>query len=145
MKEELIDDIIEESQPYKRPESVRKRTEPSVYTKYPKMATVAPDNQTTSLAMSQGSVYAERIAKFLKNNPVVNLFSHYKIKYDESDNLVIRGVRTVTENIGDLLRSNFSQTEMVKVSFIQSILSKPFFLTTVQPLESGHAGYWENF
>ena len=26
MKEELIDDIIEESQPYKRPESVRKRT-----------------------------------------------------------------------------------------------------------------------
>ena len=67
--------------------------------------------------MSQGSVYGERIAKFLKDNPVVNLFSHYKIKYDESDNLVIRGVRTVTENIGELFRSSFSQTEMVKVEF----------------------------
>lgn len=114
----MIDDIIEESRPYTRPENVRKRTEPSVYKSYSKVETVTPDDQTTSLVMSQGSVYGERIAKFLKDNPVVNLFSHYKIKYDESDNLVIRGVRTVTENIGELFRSSFSQTEMVKVSFI---------------------------
>ena len=116
MKEDLIDDIIEESQPYRRPENIRKRTEPSVYKKYSKMETVAPDDQTTSVVTGQGSVYGERITKFLKNNLVVNWFSHQKIKYDESDNLVIRGVRTVTENIGDLFRSSFSQTEMVKVS-----------------------------
>ena len=116
MREDLIDDILSESAPYKHPDSVRKRTDPSTYQKSVNIERVPVDEQTTSVTLTKQSVYQEKIAKFLRDNPVVNFFTNYKMKYDESDNLVIRGARTVTENIGDFFKSSFSQSDMIKVS-----------------------------
>ena len=121
VREDLVDDIISESAPYKRPETVRKRTDPSIYQNSIKTETVSVDQQTTSVTLTKQSVYKEKIAKFLRDNPVVNFFAHYKMKYDESDSLVIRGTRTVTDNIGDFFQSSFSQTEIMKVGINNSV------------------------
>jgi len=36
---------------------------------------------------------------FKENNPVVNKFVDYRVKYEESDNPVVRGARIVTDKV----------------------------------------------
>ena len=130
VKEDLIDDVLEESAPYKRPETLRKRTDPSLYQNTQTREVISPDEQTTTMVVSEQSVWSEKLGRLMWNNPVAHFITKYKMKYDESDNLVIRGARTITENIGDFFKESFSQPEMSKVGFIHKDLNQleiPYF------------------
>ena len=50
--------------------------------------------------------------QFKDNNPVANKFVDMRLKYEESDNPVIRGTRIVTDKLQDLMGGLFTRTEM---------------------------------
>ncbi|TNM97839.1 hypothetical protein fugu_014085 [Takifugu bimaculatus] len=52
---------------------------------------------------------------FKDNNVVFNRFFEMKMKYDESDNALIRASRAVTDKVTDFLGGLFSKTEMSEV------------------------------
>ena len=52
---------------------------------------------------------------FKDNNPVVNKFVDYRMKYEESDNPVVRGARIFTDKFQDLLGGVFTRTELSEV------------------------------
>ena len=61
VREDLEDDIISDSAPYKRPETVRKRTDPSIYQKSIKTETVSVDQQTTSVTLKNSLFIRRRL------------------------------------------------------------------------------------
>lgn len=50
--------------------------------------------------------------KFKDNNPVVNKFTDIRMKYEESDNPLVRGARIVTDKVQDIMGGLFSTTEL---------------------------------
>jgi import inner membrane translocase subunit TIM44 len=49
---------------------------------------------------------------FKDNNPYVNKVLDWKIKYDESDNPVIRASRALTDKMSDIVGGLFQKTEL---------------------------------
>lgn len=114
----MLDDIIEESNAYKMRGTLRKRTDPNVDSSTPNI-TFTKDTQTTSVVVSgKNSIWPKKIREFISNNWLTNKLVQYKIVYDESDNLVIRSVRTLTDQVGDSFKSNTEQNGMKEVHYI---------------------------
>jgi len=129
VKSDLFDDLAKESRPYQRPEKLKRRT-PQGPEKKPKEYKANED--ATNVVMHKDSIWQQQWRDFRENNPVVTGIFTLKMKYDESDNAVVRATRVVTEKLSDIFSDVFSQSEMAatmaEITKIDPTFNKDAFL-----------------
>jgi len=108
VKEDLFDDIVKESRPYQRPEHLRKR---SLGSKAKVQKEYAANEDAQDVVLHKDSKWQQQWKDFRDNNSVVQGYFSLKTRYDESDNLVIRATRVVTDKMSDIFSDVFSQSE----------------------------------
>uniref|UniRef100_A0A3P8TI33 Mitochondrial import inner membrane translocase subunit TIM44 n=1 Tax=Amphiprion percula TaxID=161767 RepID=A0A3P8TI33_AMPPE len=108
--------------PYRAPSQLRKRSDFSS-----KGADTFVGNQTSchshnfclngdmGVVLHKDSKWYQQWRDFKDNNVVFNRFFEMKMKYDESDNTLIRASRAVTDRVTGFLGGLFSKTEMSEV------------------------------
>ena len=115
VKEDLFDPIAEKSKPFQRPETLRRRTAPKSESEMKlKEKRIEANEDATGVVLHRDSVWYQQWKNFKDNNSVVNGLFDLKMKYDESDNLLIRATRTVTDKVGDIFQDVLSQSDMAK-------------------------------
>ncbi|XP_028407109.1 mitochondrial import inner membrane translocase subunit TIM44-like [Dendronephthya gigantea] len=115
VKEDLFDPIAEKSKPYQRPETLRRRTDPKTESEMKlNEKRIEVNEDATGVVLHKDSVWYQQWKNFKDNNTVVNGLFDLKMKYDESDNLLIRASRIVTDKLGDIFQDVFSQSDMAK-------------------------------
>lgn len=86
---------------------LRKRNEAAVEPRE-----IMPDDKTTGVEMHKDFMFSNAWQKFKDNNPYVNKVMDWKIKYDESDNAVLRASRVLTDKVSDIIGGLFQKTEL---------------------------------
>ncbi|XP_002740467.1 mitochondrial import inner membrane translocase subunit TIM44-like [Saccoglossus kowalevskii] len=114
VKEELDEATTARAQPYKAPEKLRKRSDRSFQPDL-KDKPVEANEDATGMVLHKDSKWFQQWQNFKDNNQVVNKIFDLKMKYDESDNAVIRASRVVTDKVSQLLGGVFTKTEMSEV------------------------------
>lgn len=76
--------------------------------------TFSPDTETTGVELHKDSKFYQQWEDFKHNNQYVNKVLDWKIKYEESDNPVVKASRFVTEKVGSLFGNIFEKTELSK-------------------------------
>lgn len=71
-----------------------------------------PDTETTGLELHKDSKFYESWQNFKNNNPYVHKVMDWKLKYDESNNPVIRASRLLTDKVSDIMGGLFQKTEL---------------------------------
>ncbi|XP_057656343.1 mitochondrial import inner membrane translocase subunit TIM44 [Diorhabda carinulata] len=104
-----IDNTSIEGRVYVSPKKLRKRTETSavVHQKY-----YEPNTDATGIELHKDSKFYESWQNFKENNPYVHKVMDWKLKYDESENPIIRASRMLTEKVGDIMGGLFQKTEL---------------------------------
>lgn len=133
VEKELFEELTEASKPYQRPEVLRRRTLPVDEAEQKKKEKEYEANEdVTGMVLHAESKWSQQWKDFKDNNPVVNGLFTLKMKYDESDNLLIRASRVVTDKLTDVFRDVFSQSEMAatltEISKIDPNFNKDNFL-----------------
>jgi len=106
VRDELVD-VNSHSRIYKPPVKLRKRVE-----------IVGPEQiiqaneEATGVELHKDSRFYQSWEQFKDNNPYVNKVLDWKIKYDESDNPIVRASRLLTEKVSDIMGGLFQRTEM---------------------------------
>ncbi|XP_055906336.1 mitochondrial import inner membrane translocase subunit TIM44 [Eupeodes corollae] len=94
---------------YRSPEKLRKRVE---------VATTADDRifeanmDATGVELHKDSKFYQSWEDFKNNNTYVNKVLDWKMKYDESENPMIRASRLLTDKVSDVMGNLFSKTEL---------------------------------
>ncbi|XP_043946616.1 mitochondrial import inner membrane translocase subunit TIM44 [Protopterus annectens] len=114
VKKEIDESVLGQSGPYRPPERLRKRTEFGT-DKNREEKIFAPNEDATGMVLHKDSKWYQQWKDFKDNNAVFNRFFEMKMKYDESDNAIIRASRTITDKVSDLIGGIFSKTEMSEV------------------------------
>jgi len=70
------------------------------------------DDVTTGVEMHKDSRFSQSWQNFKDSNPVVNKFVDYRVKFEESDNPLVRGARLVTDKLQDVFGTVFTRTEL---------------------------------
>jgi len=70
------------------------------------------DDSTTGMELHKDSRFSQSWQNFKDSNPVVNKFVDYRVKFEESDNPLVRGARMVTDKLQDVFGSVFTNTEL---------------------------------
>merc|ERR1712106_1308053 len=70
------------------------------------------DDVSTGVEMHKDSRFSQSWQNFKDSNPVVNKFVDYRVKFEESDNPLVRGARLVTDKLQDVFGSVFTNTEL---------------------------------
>ncbi|XP_054160516.1 mitochondrial import inner membrane translocase subunit TIM44-like [Oppia nitens] len=99
---------------YKRPEKLRKRKEESEET-FSHQKPIEPNETATGVELHKDSRWYQSWQNFKDNNPYVNKIFDWKMKYDESDNPVVRASRLITDKVTELFGGLFSKTELSEV------------------------------
>lgn len=97
---------------YQRPEVLRKRKELS---EFKDEREIKPNEDAMGVELHKDSKWSQSWTSFRDNNPYVNKFFDWKMKYDESDNPMVRVTRVVTDKITDVFGSLFTKTELSEV------------------------------
>ncbi|XP_014253970.1 mitochondrial import inner membrane translocase subunit TIM44 [Cimex lectularius] len=92
---------------YQSPMKLRRRVETVVDPKVMK-----PDTESLGIEVHKDSKFYQSWQQFKENNPYINKVLDWKIKYDESDNPVIRASRVLTEKVSDIMGGLFQKTEL---------------------------------
>ncbi|XP_041533987.1 mitochondrial import inner membrane translocase subunit TIM44 [Chionomys nivalis] len=114
VKKEIDESVLGQTGPYRRPERLRKRTE-FAGAKFKEDKVFQANEEALGLVLHKDSKWYQQWKDFKNNNVVFNRFFEMKIKYDESDNVLIRASRALTDKVTDLLGGLFSKTEMSEV------------------------------
>ena len=69
----------------------------------------------TGVELHKESQWYQSWQNFKDNNPYVNKVFDWKMKYDESDNPVVRASRLITDKMSELFGGLFSKTELSEV------------------------------
>eukprot|EP00795_Rhopilema_esculentum_P006312 gene6312-11739_t len=112
VEKELLEDIVDQSKPYSRPEVLRRRTVEESESEKSKDKEYEANADATGMVLHAESKWSQQWKDFKDNNPVVNGLFSLKMKYDESDNIVIRATRVVTDKVTDIFKDVFSTSEM---------------------------------
>ncbi|KAI4462872.1 mitochondrial import inner membrane translocase subunit tim44 [Holotrichia oblita] len=94
---------------YQSPAKLRKRSEtigPAVSKFY------EPNVEATGVELHKDSKFYQSWQNFKDNNPYVHKVLDWKLKYDESDNPVIRASRLLTEKLSYVVGGLFQKTEL---------------------------------
>ncbi|XP_061587964.1 mitochondrial import inner membrane translocase subunit TIM44-like [Cololabis saira] len=111
MKKEID---VGDAGPYRAPAQLRMRSDFS--SKGADSTTVFEANEEAmGVVLHKDSKWYQQWKDFKDNNAVFNRFFEMKMKYDESDNTLIRASRAVTDRVTDFLGGFFSKTEMSEV------------------------------
>jgi import inner membrane translocase subunit TIM44 len=73
------------------------------------------DREATGVELHKDSRWYQSWQNFKDNNAYVNKIFDWKMKYDESDNPVVRASRLVTDKVSELFGGLFSKTELSEV------------------------------
>lgn len=106
IKNEISSDSIQ-GRVYSSPLTLRKRVEIEV-----DMKEVQPDAETTGVELHKDYKIFQSWENFKNNNAYVNKVLDWKIKYEESENGLIRASRLLTDKVSDIMGNLFSKTEL---------------------------------
>ncbi|KAL0879092.1 hypothetical protein ABMA27_004050 [Loxostege sticticalis] len=98
-----------EGRVYTSPASLRKRVEVASMER-----SFEADTETTGVELHRDSKFYQQWEDFKNNNQYINKVLDWKIKYEESDNPVVKASRFVTEKVGSLFGNIFEKTELSK-------------------------------
>ncbi|XP_042911761.1 mitochondrial import inner membrane translocase subunit TIM44 isoform X2 [Parasteatoda tepidariorum] len=112
-----VRDQIEEAQitgskVYQAPIKLRKRSERS---EMGEERIIEPNSEATTIELHKDSKWFQSWQNFRENNQYVNKVFDWKMKYDESDNPVVRASRLLTDKVTDLFGGLFQKTELSEV------------------------------
>ncbi|KAG7327501.1 hypothetical protein KOW79_009107 [Hemibagrus wyckioides] len=113
VKKEIGD--IGHSGPYRAPSRLRKRSDFSSKAAETENKVFDANEEATGVVLHKDSKWYQQWKDFKDNNVVFNRFFEMKMKYDESDNTLIRASRAITDKMTDLIGGLFSKTEMSEV------------------------------
>ncbi|XP_057345678.1 mitochondrial import inner membrane translocase subunit TIM44 isoform X2 [Manis pentadactyla] len=114
VKKEIDESVLGQTGPYRRPERLRRRKELSGG-KSEGEKVFEPNEEALGVVLHKDSKWYQQWKDFRDNNVVFNRFFEMKLRYDESDNALIRASRALTDKVTDLLGGLFSKTEMSEV------------------------------
>lgn len=106
IKNEITSDNIQ-GRVYSSPLKLRKRVEIETDAKE-----VQPDAETLGVELHKDYKIFQSWENFKNNNTYVNKVLDWKMKYDESENTVIRASRLLTDKVSDIMGNLFSKTEL---------------------------------
>lgn len=115
--EKELDDAEMLSSLYRGPKVLLKRSERSssdVSSQY-KDRVVEPNEEAQSVELHKDSKWSQNWKKFKEDNPYVNKVFEFKMKYDESDNPLVRATRTFVDKISDTVGGLFQTTDLSNV------------------------------
>ncbi|XP_028282542.1 mitochondrial import inner membrane translocase subunit TIM44-like [Parambassis ranga] len=112
MKKEIE---VDDAGPYKAPSQLRKRSDFSSKGADGDTRVFEANEEAMGVVLHKDSKWFQQWKDFKDNNVVFNRFFEMKMKYDESDNVVIRASRAVTDRVTGFLGGLFSKTEMSEV------------------------------
>lgn len=75
---------------------------------------VEPNEEATGVELHKDSKFYQSWQNFKDTNPYLNKVLDWKIKYEESDNPVIRASRMLTEKVTDIMGGLFQKTDLSK-------------------------------
>uniref|UniRef100_A0A8D0D9S3 Mitochondrial import inner membrane translocase subunit TIM44 n=1 Tax=Sander lucioperca TaxID=283035 RepID=A0A8D0D9S3_SANLU len=101
--------------PYRPPARLRKRSEFSSKGAGDGSKVFEANEEAMGVVLHKDSKWYQQWKDFKDNNMVFNRFFEMKMKYDESDNALIRATRAVTDKMTDIIGGLFSKTEMSEV------------------------------
>lgn len=93
---------------YRSPEKLRKRVEVLVTDD----RNVEANTDATGVELHKDSKFFQSWEDFKNNNPYVNKVLDWKMKYEESENPMIRASRLLTDKVSDVMGNLFSKTEL---------------------------------
>lgn len=94
---------------YRPPEKLRKRIEVDAAQHF---KNVEANTEAMGVELHKDSKFYQSWQDFKDNNQYVNKVLDWKIKYDESDNPVIRATRLFTDKVTDVMGGLFQKTEL---------------------------------
>lgn len=94
---------------YQAPSQLRKRRET---TDMEDMKPMEPNTEALGMELHKDSKFYQSWQNFKENNQYINKVLDWKMKYDESDNPLIRASRAVTERVSDIMGGLFQKTEL---------------------------------
>ncbi|XP_054737521.1 mitochondrial import inner membrane translocase subunit TIM44 [Anastrepha obliqua] len=97
------------SRVYRSPQKLRKRIEVEHANDD---RVVEPNADVTGVELHKDSKFYQSWENFKNNNAYVNKVLDWKLKYDESENPVIRASRLLTDKVSDVMGGLFSKTEL---------------------------------
>ncbi|XP_055343448.1 mitochondrial import inner membrane translocase subunit TIM44-like [Paramacrobiotus metropolitanus] len=107
------------ARPYKSPAALRKRADFAVM---PGAGATAEPNkvydantEATGMEIHKDSKWFQSWESFKNDNAYVHKLFEYKMKYDESENPIVRASRAVTDKVADIMGGLFSKTELSEV------------------------------
>jgi len=92
---------------YRPPPILRRRKEVGE-----ELENIQADETATGVELHKDSRFSQSWQKFKDSNPVVNKFVDYRVKFEESDNPVVRGARLLTDKVQDIFGTVFTRTEL---------------------------------
>lgn len=114
VKEEIDESTMAKGRPYRAPEKLRKRTEGTSFGDGDHKQ-VEINEDATGVVLHKDSRWYKQWKEFSENNQVFTKIVDLKMKFDESDNVLVRASRAVTDRVSQLLGGMFSPTEMSEV------------------------------
>lgn len=113
VKKEIGD--LGQSGPYRPPSTLRKRSDFSSKVGGSEAKVFDANEEAMGVVLHKDSKWYQQWKDFKDNNVVFNRFFEMKMKYDESDNALVRASRAVTDKMTDIIGGLFSKTEMSEV------------------------------
>ncbi|XP_030767768.1 mitochondrial import inner membrane translocase subunit TIM44 isoform X1 [Sitophilus oryzae] len=104
-----IDTTSMQGRVYVSPTKLRKRKETTAvqHQKY-----YEPNTEASGVELHKDSKFYQSWQDFKDNNPYVHKVMDWKLKYDESENPLIRASRALTEKVSDVMGGLFQKTEL---------------------------------
>nr|KAG5699542.1 hypothetical protein BaRGS_033738 [Batillaria attramentaria] len=113
VKQEFDDVTLSRARHYRAPEKLKKRTELARIVREERP--IQADDEATGMVLHKDSRFYQSWQNFKDNNQYVTKLFDLKMKYDESDNVMIRATRVFTDKMGQMFGSMFTKTEMSEV------------------------------
>uniref|UniRef100_A0A6G1S7N3 Mitochondrial import inner membrane translocase subunit TIM44 n=1 Tax=Aceria tosichella TaxID=561515 RepID=A0A6G1S7N3_9ACAR len=99
---------------YKPPTELLKRSERSTLMPQTERQ-VKPNEDVQSIELHKDSKWSQNWSKFKDENPYINKIFEFKMKYDESDNPLVRATKTFVDRVGDIMGGLFQRTDLSNV------------------------------
>ncbi|CAG2239093.1 TIM44 [Mytilus edulis] len=113
VKDEFDETTLSGATHYKPPAKLRMRSEFAMSSRDDRH--VDADDESTGVVLHKDSKWYQSWENFKDNNAYMNKVFDLKMKYDESDHLLVRGTRFFTDKMGQLFGGVFSKTELSDV------------------------------
>lgn len=113
VKQEIDSNTIAKARVYKAPVKLRKRVDREFSSEAAKPVT--PDQESLGVELHKDSKWFQSWQSFKETNAYVNKIFDWKVKFDESDNPVVRASRVVTDKVSELIGGMFQKTELSEV------------------------------